>query len=267
MSYHDGSTFKNYGGCMHWLAFVLLNSPHIVFPEGSTPSVQLVLRWIHFAAGITWVGLLYFFILVNSKFLPELDAPTRLKVVPLLMPRALWWFRWSSVVTVLAGIWYWMMIVGADARNAQTSGGRAIGTFFAIWTVGFVIEMGLFMSPAEILKKPAVFGTIVALVVTISAWLYLALNAHGWESNRLLAIGIGGGLGWFMLLNVWGIVWRMQKKLIRWTSESAAKGMPMPADAAKLARLAHLAAWTNFVLSFPMLLMMAVASHYPIFRS
>jgi uncharacterized membrane protein len=70
-----------------------------------------------------------------------------------------------------------------------------------------------------------------------------------------------------MLLNVWGIVWRMQKKLIRWTAESAANGTPMPPEAAKLARLAQLAAQTNFVLSFPMLLMMAVASHYPIFRS
>lgn len=70
-----------------------------------------------------------------------------------------------------------------------------------------------------------------------------------------------------MLLNVWGIVWRMQKKLIRWTEASAAQGTPMPPEAAKLAHLAHLAAQTNFILSFPLLLMMAVASHYPIFRS
>jgi uncharacterized membrane protein len=246
---------------MHWLALVLLNAPQIAFPEGSTPLLQLVLRWVHFAAGITWVGLLYFFVLVNARFLPALDAPTRMKVVPLLMPRALWWFRWSSVVTVLAGIWYWMMIVSTDAHNAQAGGGRAIGTFFGIWTVAFVIEMGLLMSPAEVMRKGAVFGTVVGLVVVASAWLYLALNAHGWESNRLLAIGIGGGLGWFMLLNVWGIVWRMQKKIIRWTEESATKGTPMPPEAQKLARLAQLAAWTNFVLSFPMLLMMAVASH------
>ena len=102
---------------MHWLA-LMLNSPQLAFPEGSTPHIQLILRWIHFAAGITWVGLLYFFVLINAKFLPALDPATRMKVVPLLMPRALWWFRWSSVVTVFAGIWYWMMIVGADARNA-----------------------------------------------------------------------------------------------------------------------------------------------------
>jgi uncharacterized membrane protein len=272
---------RKFGGRMHWLVLMFLNSPQLAFPEGSTPHIQLLLRWIHFAAGITWVGLLYFFVLINAKFLPALDPATRMKVVPLLMPRALWWFRWSSVVTVVAGIWYWMMIVSADALNYVNAmdgngghsvsrhaiEGHAIGTFFGIWTVAFVIEMGLLMSPAEALKKGPVFGTVMALVVIASAWLYLALNAHGWESNRLLAIGIGGGLGWFMLLNVWGIVWRMQKKIIRWTAESAANGTPMPPEAAKLARLAQLAARTNFVLSFPMLLMMAVASHYPIFRS
>jgi len=248
------------------LASAWLNSPHIDLP-GYPANLQILLRWVHVAAGITWVGLLYFFVLVNAKFLQQLDPAIRAKVVPVLMPRALWWFRWSSVVTVLAGIWYWMMTVGADARNAQASGGRAIGTFFGIWTVAFVIEMGLLMSPAEGLKKGPVFGTIVGVVIAASAWLYLSLNSHGWESNRLLAIGIGGGLGWFMFLNVWGIVWRMQKKLIRWTQDAAANGTPMPPEAAKIARLAQLAARTNFVLSFPMLLMMGSASHYLMFTS
>lgn len=239
--------------------------PHVAFPEGVTPHLQLVLRWIHFSAGITWVGLLYFFILVNTPFLKEIDAPTRIKVIPLLMSRALWWFRWASVVTVLAGIAYWMMIVSADAHNAQADDGRAIGTFFVIWTLVFAVEMGMLMSPAEFLKKGPVFSVIMAIAVIAGAWLYLALNTHGWESNRLLSIGIGGGLGWFMLLNVWGIIWRIQKRLIRWTQENAAKGTPMPPEAAQLSRAALLSSRANFVLSFPMLLFMAVASHYPIF--
>src|SRR5260370_19659627 len=179
------------------------------------------------------------------------------------MPRALWWFRWAAVVTVVAGIWYWMIIVASDAHNAQTNGGRAIGTFFGIWTVAFAVEMAMLMMPSPFLKRGLVFGVIIALVVTAAAWLYLALNAHGWESNRLLAIGIGGGLGWFMVLNVWGIIWRAQKKIIRWTSEAAA-GTAIPAEAARLAQLAQLISRTNFVLSFRMLLFMAVASHYPV---
>jgi uncharacterized membrane protein len=245
------------------LSPALLNSPRLAFPEGLTPLLQLVLRWVHFVAGITWVGLLYFFNLVNTPFLKQIDASTRTKVVPVLMPRAMWWFRWASVVTVLAGIWYWMMIVSADAHNAGTTGRRAIGTFFVIWTLAFAIEMGLLQTPVEALKKGPLFGLIVALVVTGASLLYVSLNAHGWESNRLLAIGIGGGLGWFMMLNVWGIIWRIQKKLIRWT-EAAAGGTPMPVEAPALSLLAQLISRTNFVLTFPMLLFMAIASHYPV---
>ena len=136
-------------------------------------------------AGITWVGLLYFFNLVNIPFQRELDAKTRLAVVPNLMPKALWWFRWSSVVTVLAGIAYWMHIVGSDVRNAvaageQASSGAMIGGFFVIWTLAFAIEMGVLMSPAEGLKKGPVLGVIVAIVL-----LAACLRVPGHESAWL----------------------------------------------------------------------------------
>jgi len=101
------------------------------------------------------------------------------------------------------------------------------------------------------------------VAVFAAAYAYLALNSDGWESNRLLSIGIGGGIGWFMLLNVWGLIWRMQKKIIRWTRENPAGAMPP--ELAKMARLTFLASRVNFVLSFPMLFFMGAASHYPMF--
>src|SRR5437016_8678878 len=91
-------------------------APSIALPDANATFLML-LRWIHFLAGITWIGLLYFFNLVNVPFMKELDAPTKVKVVPSLMPHALWWFRWAAVVTVLAGLAYWGNIVAADARN------------------------------------------------------------------------------------------------------------------------------------------------------
>jgi uncharacterized membrane protein len=234
-----------------------------MLPSDPMATVQVVMRWIHFTAGITWVGLLYFFNLVSVPFFKELEAPTKGKVFPSLMSRAMWWFRWSSVVTVLFGFGYWQMIVAADAHNAGVSGGHAIWTFLLIWTLAFVIEMGVLMSPAEALKKGPVLGLIIGIVVIVAAYCYVSLNSHGWESNRLLSIGIGGGLGWFMMLNVWGLIWRIQKKMIRWTSANAQNGTPMPPEAAKLARLSFLCSRANFVLSFPMLFFMAAASHYP----
>ncbi|MBH0207424.1 MAG: hypothetical protein HP495_02630 [Nitrospira sp.] len=54
---------------------------------------QMILRWVHFLAGITWIGLLYFFNLINASFLKSLDGPTKNIVIPKLMP-----------ATVLAGV-------------------------------------------------------------------------------------------------------------------------------------------------------------------
>jgi uncharacterized membrane protein len=246
-------------------------APQIDLPVGEQ-LIMIILRWIHLVAGITWVGLLYFFNLVNMPFLQELDARQKGVVIPKLMPRALWWFRWSSVVTVLAGIAYWNHIVAVDARSAMAAGqaasvGGTVNSFFLIWTLAFAVEMGALMSPLEGLMKGAVLGIIVAVVVIAASYVFLSFNQKGWESSRLLAIGIGGGLGWFMMLNVWGIVWRMHKKIIRWTEESAAKGTAMPPEAAKAARLAMLCSRVNFWLSFPMLFFMGAASHYAMFAS
>src|ERR1700688_4300362 len=92
--------------------------PQVHLPQDFNTNFLILVRWIHFLAGITWVGLLYFFNLVNVPLMKELDAATKGKVLPALMTRALWWFRWSAVVTVLAGLAYWGQIVATDARNA-----------------------------------------------------------------------------------------------------------------------------------------------------
>jgi len=237
---------------------------------GGAEAALMLARWIHFIAGILWIGLLYFFVLVNARFLGEVDSRTKTVVIARLMPRAMWWFRWSSFITVLAGFGYWNYVVGADARAAAAVGeaaspGRAIWSFIVIWTIAFAIEMGLVMSPVAAFKRVPVLGTAMAIVLVAAAYLFLALNQQGWESNRTLAIGIGGGLGWFMMLNVWGIVWRMQKKIIRWNAAALADGTPIPAEAAKLAQIASAVAGVSFWVSFPMLFLMGAASHYALF--
>jgi uncharacterized membrane protein len=247
------------------LAFLLFQLPGVEFPGGSQLFLML-LRWIHITASIVWVGLLYYFNLVNIPFLKELDAKTRVSVIPNLMSKALWWFRWSSVVTVLVGIAWWMHIVATDVRLAVANGqpassGMISASFFLIWTFAFAIEMGVLMAPANVLKKGPVLGLIVAIVVFGASYLFLSLNQQEWVSPRALSIGIGGGLGWFMMLNVWGIIWRMQKKIIRW-NVAASQGEAMPPEAGNLARLAFLTSRINFWLSFPMLFFMGAASHY-----
>lgn len=225
----------------------------------------MFLRWVHFVAGIIWVGLLYFFNLVNLPFLKSLDANTRGKVVPALMPRALYWFRWSSLVTVLAGVAYWGSIVAVDAHNGGASSGMAMASFFGIWTITWGLVYALLIPGKGVLDKGPVLAVLVTTIVVAASWLFLSLNNHGWESNRLLSIGIGGGLGWVMMLNVWGVIWRIQKRLIHWTAENAARGTAIPEKAAGMTRMAFLTSRISAFLTVPLLFLMGAASHYPMF--
>jgi uncharacterized membrane protein len=179
------------------------------------------------------------------------------------MMRALWWFRVSAVVTVLAGLAYFGDIVSVDARNAGVSQGPFMASFFGIWTITWFILYALLMPGKGILDKGAVLAVLYTIIVAAAAWTFLSLNAHGWESNQALCIGIGGGIGWMMMLNVWGVIWRIQKRLIQWTKESAANGTPMPEQSKRMARMAFLSSRANAFLSLVLLFFMGASSHYP----
>jgi uncharacterized membrane protein len=61
-------------------------------------------RWAHYLSGVTWIGLLYYFNFVQVPSFAEFEAGPRTEAVRKLVPRALWWFRWGAVLTVLSGI-------------------------------------------------------------------------------------------------------------------------------------------------------------------
>jgi uncharacterized membrane protein len=240
-------------------------APTINFPTDFNTNFLMAWRWLHFLAGITWIGLLYFFNLVNVPLMKELDGTTKGKVFPPLMLRALWWFRMAAVVTVLAGLAYWGSVVAADARNADTNLSMIMASFFGIWTVVWAILYACLIPGKGALDKGPVLAVIYAAVVLGAAYLFLSLNDHGWESNRALAIGIGGGIGWVMMLNVWGVIWRIQKRMIQWTKDNAENGTPMPEKSKRMARMAFLCSRANAFLSIPLLFFMGAASHYPMF--
>ena len=72
----------------------------VSLPTDFQNNFLIILRLVHFLAGITWIGLLYFFNLVSTPVAKEIELGARVKVYPKLMLRALWWFRWSAFVTV-----------------------------------------------------------------------------------------------------------------------------------------------------------------------
>ena len=67
-------------------------------------------RWLHIVAGITWIGLLYYFNLVQIPALAEAandkGGPGGAGIGKYVAPRALLWFRWAAVATWFTGVWY-----------------------------------------------------------------------------------------------------------------------------------------------------------------
>ncbi|HXA78791.1 MAG TPA: hypothetical protein VNV41_16775 [Candidatus Acidoferrales bacterium] len=244
---------------------ILAVGPQISFPQGAVATEQIALRWMHFVAGIIWIGLLYFFNLVGTPTLKGLEPPVRAKIFPALMTRAMLWFRWSALITVVAGLRYFWMILAADAHNAGNPAlaWRWMGEWLLVWLVAFALIYPFQLPRTGILDSAWVRAIAIAAIAVAASWIVLVLNANSQSSNGHLAISIGGGMGLLMLLNAWGIIWRAQKRLIAWTRASAEQGTPMPPEAAYFARWAFLASRAGFWMSFPMLFFMAAAEHYP----
>jgi uncharacterized membrane protein len=218
-------------------------------------ATQLILRWFHFIAGITWVGLLYFFNLINVPFMKQVDAASKPKIFQNLTLPALNWFRWSALVTVFLGFWYWAQFyVAADAKRDGTSAGAAIGFFLLLWIAVWAV---LFFVIKKMTPSGYVLGAITTVLVYAAGWLFVNRTPVGGDDIHVISIGVGGGFGIVMLFNVWGIIWPNNKKIIR----GALAGTPRE-DAAALARQAFLASRTNFFLSVPLLFYMAASSHF-----
>ncbi len=105
-----------------------------------------VLRWIHFLAGITWIGVLYYFNFIQTPFFAtELGGTARSAMMRGLVPNALWWFRWGAMFTFLTG-WAIVVIKMIDGGSSMVYyslilTGGAMGTlmwvnvWFVIWPI------------------------------------------------------------------------------------------------------------------------------------
>jgi uncharacterized membrane protein len=88
---------------------------------------QFAFRWLHIVAGITWIGLLYFFNVVQVPAYAQFELPpneatggrARLIAIDKVTRKALWWFRWAAVGTFLTGI----IIVGLTEKYFSNNGG------------------------------------------------------------------------------------------------------------------------------------------------
>ena len=186
--------------------------------------VEAAFRWTHVVAGILWIGHLYFFNFVNAQVVKTYDAESKKKVVPELMPRALYWFRWGALYTwisgiLMAGLVYYSVdnLVDKDVTGTAVIPHLAgVAIALALIAIVFFVYDAAWrvVSKNERVVVGIQFGLFVVLLFLLSRIF----------TGRALFIHAGMLFGTIMVMNVWMRIWPAQRKIIQ-----AAKGVgPAP---------------------------------------
>src|SRR5579885_3607085 len=134
----------------------------------ATDILQSLFRWIHVVAGILWIGLLYFFNWVNGPFAATMDGDTKKKVVPELMPRALFWFRWGAAYTWVTGVLLLLLVFyhgGAAFEGTNGPNPAAWASLALVFVAPFFYD-ALVKGPLKSPKAPAYFGVFIVAGLT-----------------------------------------------------------------------------------------------------
>ncbi|MCH1445994.1 MAG: urate hydroxylase PuuD [Luminiphilus sp.] len=100
--------------------------------------VEFIFRYIHVIAGITWIGMLYYFNFVQTEYFKEAEADAKKDAMAKLAPRALWWFRWGAMLTFLSGL-YLLHKVGALGATMPAIWVGALAGIFMFLNVWLII--------------------------------------------------------------------------------------------------------------------------------
>ena len=177
-----------------------------------------LLRWIHFLAGITWIGLLYYFNFVQVPFFGETEAPVRSGAQQKLLPRALWWFRWGAMITFLSG---WLYLLHSWLPRINQPGGWSIllggilGTimwanvWFVIWPKNKIVIQNAIDTAAGKPANPAAaaagarggLASRTNVVLSIPMLFFM-----GSASHLPVAMPSSGAVFWLLMLVITGLV-------------------------------------------------------------
>ena len=86
-----------------------------------------LMRYLHIASGVMWIGLLWYFNFVQTPSMPQIPDEQKPAVSKVIAPRALFWFRWSALATVVTGALLALMMGFIVQALTLQPGARAIG--------------------------------------------------------------------------------------------------------------------------------------------
>ena len=181
---------------------------HLFF--GNANAAASLIIWLHVLAGITWIGLLYYFNFVQVPALGDALAdeggPGGAGITKYVAPRALWWFRWGALFTWLTGAAF-LLHPGAPATllgaftlgmNGDAANPYALTIGVGAW-LGTIMLFNVWVLIWPNQKK--ILGMVEASADEIAKAKNMAFMAS--RSNTLMSIPlvmsmVGAHHGWVM---------------------------------------------------------------------
>jgi uncharacterized membrane protein len=152
----------------------------------SLEGLLFLLRWIHLMAGVTWIGILYYFNFVQMPFFATaLGGQTRSAVSLGLMPTTLWWFRWGTLLTLLSG---WTIVL------THLLAGTASVTYFTLiltaGTLGTLMGYNVWfvIMPRQRLGIASAESIAVGGQTDPELERQAAIASRAWRTNTLFSI-------------------------------------------------------------------------------
>ena len=154
---------------------------------------DFIFRWLHFIAGITWIGLLYYFNFVQTEYFKEAEENARKDAVAKLAPRALWWFRWAAFLTFLTGLALLHYI--SVKITLEIILGATMGTLMMLNVWGIIwpnqkIVIGLKEGDAAVAGPKAGLASRTNTLFSVGMLYFMVASAHYPASGQVLGANL-----------------------------------------------------------------------------
>jgi uncharacterized membrane protein len=181
--------------------------------------------------GITWIGLLYYFNFVQVPAFAEMEAAARNNAIDKLASRALWWFRWAAVATLITGLL--ILLLQQEGTKTQmfdgdywkSSAGMAIATgillavtmFLNVWLVIWPnqkkvianarnVQAGGEADPnAAAAGRKALLASRMNAIFSFTMLLFMVGTAHFFNSSKFKLVPSSSDRGLYWAIA--GIIW------------------------------------------------------------
>lgn len=196
--------------------------------------LSILFRWLHIVSGILWIGLLYWFNFVNIPFGGTMDGETKKKVVPELIPRALYFFRWGAVWTWTTGLLLLLLVFyhGQQMFPSQDQS-WALGSWVMLAVTFLMFFVYDPLARSGLGKDIKVFGVASFVIIGVVVYAMYALAGYGYRAYQ---IHLGTMFGTIMIMNVWMRIWPSQKKILKSIKEGTTPDAALVALAGQRSR-------------------------------